>query len=211
MPTYEELKAELEVISKVVEKFPEAVKPRVFDLLVQTFLGQTQNAVLPNVTDVNADPPVPQVKSRPKSRVRSRLAKPEEGNDDAVKKIAKRGSAKESYNIDRELSLRGDKSIPSFNTFVEEKNPASAMEFNAVVVYYLQKIAGIEKVNLNHAYTCYAEAHRRPPKAFRQSFTDTKNTKGWLEFDVDGNLRIPHRGIVFVEHDLPRAEKGKKS
>lgn len=121
----------------------------------------------------------------------------------------KRG--KESYSIDRNLNLRGDKSIPSFKTFLGEKKPSSAQEFNAVVVYYLQKMLGIEKVTLDQAYTCYVEAPRRPPEAFKQSFTDTKNRQGWIEFDPEGHLKIPHRGSVFVEHDLPKPQKVGKA
>jgi hypothetical protein len=107
------------------------------------------------------------------------------------------------------LNLRGDKSIPAFTTFVEEKKPDTTQEFNAVVVYYLQKMLGLPSITLNQAYTCFTEAKRRPPDAFRQSFTDTKNRKGWVEFDAEGNLRIPHRGAVFVEHDLPKPAKPK--
>ena len=39
MPSYDDLKSELESISKVVDRFPETVKYKFFDLLVRTFLG----------------------------------------------------------------------------------------------------------------------------------------------------------------------------
>lgn len=215
MPSYDELKAELEVIAKTVDKFPEAVKSRVFDLLVQTFLGQS----LPPLGSTPAAPSPPvsspvQSWSTPPRRKRPILAKNAEeletaGEDADSKKPARRVSQKESYTIDRELNLRGDKSIPSFSAFVEEKKPGTTQEFNAVVVYYLQKMVGLKAVTLNQAYTCFTEAKKRPPAAFRQSFIDTKNRKGWLEFDAEGNLRIPHRGSVFVEHDLPPVSKAK--
>lgn len=117
--------------------------------------------------------------------------------------------AKESYSIDRDLSLIGDKSIPSFKEFQKEKKPKSTNDFNAVAVYYLKKIAGLQQVTLNHVYTCYAEVSRKPLQHFRQSFIDTKNKKGWVEFDDAGNLDIPHRGVIYVEHDLPKAKKEK--
>lgn len=121
-------------------------------------------------------------------------------------------AGKESYSIDRDLDLRGDKSMPSFKNFHDEKTPANAKEFNAVAIYYLQKIAGIKKITLDMAYTCYAEVKKKPPGAFRQSFIDTKNKAGWVEFSDEGHLTVPHRGSVFVEHDLPKPEstKGKK-
>lgn len=121
----------------------------------------------------------------------------------AIKANSRKTGARESYQLDRELNLRGDKSIPSFKSFVDEKNPTSNPEFNAVSVYYLQKLLGLPEITLNQIYTCYSEVGRRQPDAFKQSFINNKNRNGWVEFDESGNLRIPHRGVVFVEHDLP--------
>ena len=200
MPSYDELKEELTRIAALLEKFPEDLRPNVYELLVSQFLGSA--------------PPSPKLATQP-------AAVPKESTPPAKKTAvrsdtnqtgkAKRSGAKESYSIDRSLNLRGDKSIPSFKDFQTEKAPKSAKEFNAVAVYYLRKVLGLQTVTLNHAYTCYAEAGTKPPKAFRQSFIDAKNKEGWVEFDDAGNLEIPHRGSVFVEHDLPRPEKPTKS
>jgi len=198
MPSYEELKVELEQIANLVEKFPEAIKPKVYDLLVANFLGNTQ----PPETH-NSEP----AKSKPKGQ---QPAKNNSGDSRAIKSSRKTG-AKESYQLDRELNLRGDKSIPSFKAFVEEKAPVSNSEFNAVAIYYLQKLMGSSEITLNQIYTCYSEVGRRQPEAFKQSFIDAKNKKGWIEFDESGNLRIPHRGVVFVEHDLPPQTTNKKA
>ncbi|HEX8179680.1 MAG TPA: hypothetical protein VF525_09090 [Pyrinomonadaceae bacterium] len=127
---------------------------------------------------------------------------------------ARRGKAgsksKESYSIDRNLNLRGGDTVPSFTAFVEEKKPKSHQHFNTVAVYYLQELLGLDKVNLNQVYTCYREAGRRPPEHFRQSFIDTKNKLGYLDINEESELSIPHRGRMFVEHDLPGAEGTKK-
>ena len=190
MPTYEELKAELLEISKIIEKFPEQVKKQVYALLVQEFLGI----------------PIPKSTSPAENDAISKIAEapPEQ-------KKGRKPSSKESYVIDRNLNLRGDKSIPSFKEFCHQKNPGSAKEFNAVSIYYLKKLMNLDEVTLNHAYTCYAEVSRKPPQAFRQSFIDTKNKEGWVEFNADGNLEIPHRGVVFVEYDLPKQPKRNKA
>ena len=201
MPSYEDLKAELLEISKILEKLPEQVRPQAYDLLVAEFLGRA-----PTEHPQHAPP------AQPKPRIgrtrKPKAAKPTTTSNTASTK--KKSASRESYSIDRHLNLRGDKSIPSFKEFHDEKKPANAKEFNAVAVYYLQKLMGLNEVTLNHAYTCYAEVSRKPPGAFRQSFTDTKNKEGWLEFDDAGHLSIPHRGSVFVEHDLPKPEKPKK-
>lgn len=194
MPSYEELKAELLEISKIVEKLPEEVRVQAYELLVSEFLGHS-------ATEAQKEKP------KPIRRAKRKSAEKAPNDTEATKQASKRrvGSAsKESYSIDRNLNLRGDKSMPSFRVFHEEKAPTNAKEFNAVAVYYLEKIVGVSKVSLDMAYTCYAEVSKKPPKAFRQSFIDTKNKAGWVEFDLDGNLKVPHRGSVFVEHDLPK-------
>ena len=190
MPSYEELKAELDVIAKIVERFPEGIKAKVFELLTGTFLGHSTTPVA-NSAERPADVRPPGASKRLGSRTKKRNAPANaETPASGTKKSSSKGSSKESYAIDRELNLRGDKSIPSFKTFVEEKKPGSAKEFNAVAVYYLQKMLGSQKISLDHAYTCYVEAGRRPPEAFKQSFTDTKNKEGWIEFDGEGFKEI---------------------
>lgn len=195
MPTYEELKTELVEISKIVDKFPEAVKPKVYDLLVSQFYGEkiSKEKTVSEGDKGSAEAPRPPAK-RPSARKKSNSSDPK----------PKRTSSKESYTLDRHLNLRGDGSIPSFKEFFDEKKPSSAKQINAVSVYYLRKLLGIQEVTLDHVYTCYSEVKKKPPTAFRQSFIDTKNKEGWIEFDDKGNLDIPHRGSVYVEHDLPK-------
>ena len=195
MPTYEELKTELVEISKIVDKFPEAVKPKVYDLLVSQFYGGkiSKEKTVPEEDKGPAEAPTPPAK-RASARKKSNSSDPK----------PKRTSSKESYTLDRQLNLRGDGSIPSFKEFFDEKKPSSAKQINAVSVYYLRKILGLSAVTLDHVYTCYSEVKKKPPTAFRQSFIDTKNKEGWIEFDEQGNLDIPHRGSVYVEHDLPK-------
>lgn len=200
MSSYNELKEELTRIATLLEKFPESLRPNVYELLVSQFLG----SVPPSPKQDNR-PTAHTEKSTPQSKKKTVRSETTQNGK------AKRSGLKESYSIDRSLNLRGDKSIPSFKDFCAEKAPKSAKEFNAVAVYYLRKVLGLQTATLNHAYTCYAEVGTNPPKAFRQSFIDAKNKEGWVEFDASGNLEIPHRGSVFVEHDLPRPEKPTKT
>lgn len=194
MPTYDELKSELLEISKILEKLPEAVRSQAYDLLVAEFLGRPPSSRSTGVQEQGEAP-----KS---TRTKKKASDKKSTGDEHTSK--KRGGVRESYAIDRHLNLRGDKSMPSFKSFHDEKSPNNAKEFNAVAVYYLQKLMGMNEVTLDHVYTCYTEVSRKPPGAFRQSFIDTKNKEGWLEFSDSGHLSIPHRGTVFVEHDLPK-------
>jgi hypothetical protein len=191
MATYEDLKIELLEIAKVIEKFPVEVKPKVYELLVSTYLGKRASA--------GEQPAAMKGSVTTNALVES------------TRKPSKKVALKESYSIDRDLNLRGDeKDIPPFRKFVDEKKPASAQEFNTVSVYYLKKLMNLPATTLNHVYTCYAEAKKKPPEHFKQSLTDTKNKLGYIGMDSNGNLDIPHRGVVFVEHDLPVQKKEKE-
>lgn len=192
--TYEELKTEIAAIAALVKQFPEPVQLRAFELLSAKLVEGTSLPARTSQSTKSARQPATESASEPK----------------AAKKPSRRTSGKESYSIDRNLDLRGDKSIPAFTKFVEEKQPESAKEFNAVSVYYLTKLLGLDAATLDQAYTCYSEVKRKPPEHFKQSFTDTKNKEGWVEFDDVGNLKMPHRGVVFIEHDLPRSKKTTK-
>jgi len=195
MKEYAEIKVELLEIAKVLERYPDALKPAVYELLMKHYLG--------GVVDPETKVETPAVRKR---RDQDRKEVPTSGK---APLRGRKPATGESYQIDRELNLRGDKSIPAFKAFVEEKQPKGAQEFNAVSIYYLRKLVGLSPVTFNHIYTCYSEVHSKPPTAFRQSFTDAKNKKGLIDIAEDGTLDIPHRGSVFVEHDLPHKKAAK--
>lgn len=194
MPTYDDLKNELKEIAKLLSEFPDSVRPQVYDLLITQFAGPSASS-----TTVKTQPP-----ENAKTGVRGAesQAKREKST------TSRRSALKESYTVDRNLNLRPGSGTPSFREFFDQKQPRTAQEFNAVAVYYLKKVLEMDTATLNHAYTCYREVNRPQPKAFKQSFIDAKNKGGWLEFDEEGNLLIPHRGAVFVEHDLPHERDG---
>lgn len=113
MASYDELKTELETIASLIEKFPELIKPKVYDLLVTTFLGKSvidianQNTVVESTEEITE---TLRVDPKPKKAVKTK-----------TEKAGSRKASKENYQIDRDLILRGDKSIPSFKDFYEEK------------------------------------------------------------------------------------------
>jgi len=211
MDKHEELKAELASVAKIVNSFPDEVKSKVFDLLVSSYLGKHPEIARPAKSPV-ADGKQTASPGRKSSRKSARSTKPEQATGNAVetKKVLKKSGSKESREIDRNLDLRASSTAPSFKDFVAEKQPKNEGEFWTVAAYYLQKLRGISPVTLSHIYTCYAEVKRKPPTAFRQTLINTKNRHGWIEPDDQGNVNVPHRGVVYVEHDLPANETPKK-
>lgn len=118
------------------------------------------------------------------------------------------GNKKQSFSINKNINLRGNDKIKSFNDFVLEKKPSSAIVFNTISVYYLKQMMNVDKVSINEIYTCYKDADRKPPDDLVQSIRDTSSTKyGYLDSADMNNITIPHRGISFVEYDLPKDKK----
>jgi hypothetical protein len=212
MNNHEDLKSELASIAKIVNSFPDEVRSKVFDLLVASYLGKNPVMATPVTTPPTDDkPPARAGRKSSHKRAKSVATTQATGSESpSTKKSSKKSGSKESWEIDRELDLRANSTAPSFKDFVAEKQPKNESEFWAVSAYYLKKQRGIAPVTLGHIYTCYAEVKRKPPTAFRQILTNTKNRHGWIEPDEQGNINIPHRGVVYVEHDLPASEKPKK-
>jgi hypothetical protein len=125
-----------------------------------------------------------------------------------AKKIKNR--LKESYTIVKDLDLNSKAVGKSLKSYFVEKKPQNGMENNAVFVYYLQKIANVPSITLDHMYTCYKDAGIKIPTALRQSLLDTAHRKGWIDTSDLNAVTISTRGENFVEHDLPRQDKENK-
>lgn len=124
-----------------------------------------------------------------------------------AKKVAAKGI--ESHNLVTDLDLSGTDTILSLRDFYKEKKPTSALDSNAVFLYYLKKIREIQNVGIDHMYTCYKEVKAKVPGKLYQSIIDTRKTKGWIITDNMDDLRIGTLGENFVEKDLPKPQQSK--
>jgi hypothetical protein len=115
--------------------------------------------------------------------------------------------ARESYILNKQLDLRANGKV-SLKEFYDQKAPKTAVQRNAVFVYYLKKILEHSPITLHDIYTCYSEVKVKAPDAFRQSIKDTSGSRyGYLDASNMDDIQIPLRGIQFVEHDLPEQEE----
>lgn len=188
MPEYTEIKSELNEIAEILSKFPEAIQPKVYDLLINSFMGKTASASTQTETSI-------ETKVKPELKESKR----------------KRKSSKESYTIDKNLNLKGGNGTISFEEFYDQKLPTSNIQFNAVATYYLQEIAKVSPINLSHIYTCYRNVGKKPPDKFQQSMWDTSGSRyGYIDTSDMNDIKIPHLGKSFVEHDLPKSPKKKQ-
>lgn len=183
--------------SKVFEDAEKAVsgikndklKEIAFEKLVSHLLGG-------NSSDSESPITQPKVKRKPVKAAKKGTGK------------SKTAKSKETISIDKDLNLR-ERGKKSFKDFYDEKQPKSAMDFNTVAIYYLSQILELDKITANQVYTCYKEVSKRPPNAFIQSLRDTASLKGFIDSADVENLKIPSRGINFVDHDLPAKKDAK--
>ena len=135
----------------------------------------------------DAEEPLKQVEEPPKRRQRS-----------------SGGGAKESYALNKHLNLFGKDGKAPLKKFYDEKKPDTAVQRNALFVYYLKNVIGHSPVTLDDIYTCYSEVKVKAPDAFRQSIKDTSGSRyGYIDAKNMDDIQIPLRGTQFVEHDLP--------
>lgn len=127
-----------------------------------------------------------------------------------VKKKKSISKVPTSYNVLPDLDLVAKGDILSLEDFYKVKNPSNAMESNAVFVYYLKKLKNIDKVGVNHIYSCYKGVKVKTPKALYQSLVDTRREKGWIITTNMDDIGIGIAGENFVEHELPKTKKTEK-
>lgn len=138
----------------------------------------------------------PKPRSSAKGRQRSKGSKAH----GATRKASRRTG---SPSIVRDLSLR-PKGKQAFIEFAEEKQPRNHFERQAVAIYWLSKILGMQDgVTVDHVNTCYVSAKWKRPARFDANLQLTAARRGWIDTSDGSNVRITVSGEDFVVHDLP--------
>lgn len=145
-----------------------------------------------------------EIPDKNKVKIQSQLTN-DSSLDEGKKTTKLKNKTKESFSIVKDLDLSSKGGKQNLRDFYKEKSPVSAMENNAVFVYYLQKIAGVKNITPNHIYSCYKDVKVSVPTALRQSLKDTAHRKGWVDTASFEDIIIVTPGENFVEHDLPKA------
>ncbi len=132
--------------------------------------------------------------------------KGQEAKAEKRKRITKGG---ETYKSVPDLKLSGTDDIPPLKDFYKEKSPTAALECNAVFIYYLKKMLKIDKVGIEHVYTCYKAVGAKIPGRLYQSLADTQKRKATIITKDIQDLGISTIGENFVEQELPKSHKSK--
>lgn len=82
--------------------------------------------------------------------------------------------------------------------------PKTNMEQNLIFTYFLKDGLGLDEVSEDHLFTCYRTVGIKIPGALRQSVLDTAQTKGWVDTDATGLIRLTTVGRNYIEHDIAK-------
>lgn len=149
---------------------------------------------------LNSPPPAastPAAATNPKKKTKPKKTAASTTNSSKTKKAP---------GIAKDLDLSGGADDPSLKEFYGRYDHKSNFERNLIFTYYLKQVISIDKVNLDHIFTCYRNVGQKIPKALEQSMRDTAKDRGWVDIDDLENIDVPVGGINHLEHDLTKAE-----
>jgi hypothetical protein len=106
-------------------------------------------------------------------------------------------------NLLTELNLRpqGKKTLKQF--IAEFKKPSSEEKI-LLYVYFLINELKINDIGVDHIYTCIKEVGDKVPAYLKQTITNVKSRKGWLDTTNFEQLKYTVQGMNHVEHDLEK-------
>lgn len=141
-----------------------------------------------------------------KSNPEKPVAAIEKTNSSTKTKTSKSKGAvkpKSTGNLLTSLNLRpsGKKSLKDF--IAEYKKPSSEEKI-LLYVYYLTNELKESNIGLDHIYTCIKENGDKVPSYLKQTVTNVKNRKGWLDTSNYDDLKYTVQGMNHVEHDLEK-------
>lgn len=118
----------------------------------------------------------------------------------------KKKSAAKGYSLCKDLNLYAEGQKPSLKDFIEKYSTDSNMPRYLLFTYYLKEIKGVEKVGINHIYTCFKNLGLKIPN-IEQGLRDTSFRKGWLDNSNSEDLQIPVAGENAVGHELVKKQE----
>ena len=177
-------------IAEALKGLPESVQGKAFDVLVARVPGGA---------------PVPPP-GEPDPAKKQRKETTRETKETAGEKATARRRSTGSPTLIKDLDLtpNGKK---SFQDFITEKNPETQNDRSVVSVYYLDQIAGISPVTINHVFTCYRRAGWKIPAHLPNGLAVTAHEKGFFDTSNLQDIKLVSHGINRVEHDLPKKSK----
>lgn len=118
---------------------------------------------------------------------------------------ASKPKSKKAPEFLKNLDLSGSGDRPSLKIFFSGYQHKTNYERNLIFVHYLKEILEVEKVTLDHVFTCYRNVGHKIPKALEQSLRDTAKEKGWVDIDDLEDIKVPIAGFNHLTHDMEKS------
>ena len=130
--------------------------------------------------------------------------RPQNGNK-VRKKSASKGMG--PHKLVKSVDLSGAGNMQSLDKFFRQYKASKFYEYNLIFCYYLQEVAGITPVTIDHVFTCYRHISKlKTPKALSQSLFDTSRRQGWIDTSSLDNITVSLDGINHIENGMKRNE-----
>jgi hypothetical protein len=95
----------------------------------------------------------------------------------------------------------------TFEDFVAEKKPQTHEQKQIVIIYWLEKVASVSSITVDHINTCYQAVRWPRPKDLNNSLRTLASKKGWIDTSDMSNITIEVLGENEVNHKLPKPPK----
>lgn len=172
-------------IAAVVNAFEsEEVQRRAFELLVRYVLGDHAAASAPSGTETSQEGQGQTTQRNTRNRTRKPSAKP-------------KGP---TLRHDVDLSPDGLQSLKDFVSSITQPNTHQGRQ--AVIIYWLTRIANFNSIDVNAVYTCYKELAWKPPVDLANSLSVTATRKRYFNTSDLSSIHLEQRGENYVEHEL---------
>ncbi len=129
-----------------------------------------------------------------------------------LEKSNKKGQSKKALIEQPQIlpNLITDKAmIDDLRSFYKSKSPENNIEIFATLTFWLKDKSQLPDVSISEMWTLYKILGIKPPKVLIQVFRDGKSKKAYFEAaKATGRYYLTPFGETFVEHDLPKVQKG---
>jgi hypothetical protein len=120
-----------------------------------------------------------------------------------------KGRGKIDYDgkLDKTLDLYGENGKPSLKEYLKGYSAGAFTKKNVVFIQYLLNHVGVEKINVDHIYTCHHEVGRIPT-ALRQSLYDASHA-GLIDFSDSDDIKLAIKGINWLREQEAKKQEAE--
>ena len=146
---------EIEAMStctKVLEELDNESKKRVIDYVISRF--NLSEKVKNTSVEMEGVPHFQENKNDKKNKRKKR----------SNRSTVKSSKSLQSYNLLNDLNLYPTEK-ESLKDFFEKYTSKSFFDKNLIYVYYMERVAGIQGISVDHVYTCFKKTSQKVPKS----------------------------------------------